>query len=613
MFLFFTIVFTISGFWFLKSLYFVHELGMSPHKKFILTASAGLALCLAALLATGRSIVKFTSVFLIYFLLSLLLYADVLYERYYDGILNLKLAGQAGQLGDVKDSILSLVYQTDYLYWADVPAVASVLIFCYWLKTEEVLKWQSRAIFAAGAAALIFTSFFPFKETFSDQYKVSLTGILPAHIYDFKQMTVNEAFANETFVGDKKKTENLQAYFRKNQELQKNSPYFGKFKGKNVIMVQAESLNVFPVGLTIDGAEITPNLDKLIKESQYYPNTYLQIGRGNTSDAEFVANNSIYPMAPKGVYNAFPENNYLSLGNILKGGGYTTSATHGNIPDFWNREAAYDKQGYETFYHKNHSNIASDEIIGMGISDESIFRQMTEIYASETKPFYSFIVSLTNHRPFVMPEEYRELDLPDRFDDTNTGHYLQSVHYFDKTLGLFIQDLKEKGLWDESIFVVYGDHYGPLPMDEKEINNLLGVPFDEKAQFNIPLIIHHPGQKDGTVNEVTASQMDIAPTITSLLGIEQPLIQFGKPLDTVTEGFAGFAYETTRYSFYSDKYDYAASHTGNFKSGKCIDNRSGKVTDVEACRENYEKLVQDIEWSSMFLENDLLLELFNKY
>ncbi|WLR55521.1 sulfatase-like hydrolase/transferase [Mesobacillus subterraneus] len=106
--------------------------------------------------------------------------------------------------------------------------------------------------------------------------------------------------------------------------------------------------------------------------------------------------------------------------------------------------------------------------------------------------FYNFIVTLTNHRPFGLPEEYQYLDLPERFDDTATGHYLQSVYYFDQALGKFIEDLKAEGIREDRIFVVYGDHYGPIPKDKKEIQKLLDVTFNEKERFRVPLIIHPP-------------------------------------------------------------------------------------------------------------------------
>lgn len=600
----------ISIIWALKNIYFVIELELNPHKKFLLLGALGLSLILISFLLWNKSKLNLFFVSLLYILLSILLYADVIYERYYDAILHINLLGQAGQVGDVIDSVISLIYITDWLYFIDIPFI---LIVFYWLYTKNkknlikktYVYWISVSL---GLSIILFTSFYPLKTTYSDQYMVSLTGILPSHIYTLSQDLNYRGHAKEQKNIDPELLKEIKSEFAKNQALQKQSPYFGKFRGKNIIIVQAESLNTFPIELKVNGIEITPNINKLISISNYYPNTFLQIGRGNTSDAEFVANNSIYPMASKGIYNQYPHNDYLSLANILKKAGYRTMATHGNVPEFWNRGEAYKGQGYQTFFHINHPLINNEEIIGLGISDESIFSQMVKLYKKD-RPFYNFIVTLTNHRPFELPKEYQFLDLPQEFEGTNTGNYLQSVHYFDYTIGKFIEQLKEADLWDETIFVLYGDHYGPLPKDKDEIKELLQIDFNEKTRFNIPLIIHHPNQTQGVVNNVIASQMDIYPTITSLLGIEENLIQFGQPLDVKKEGFVGFAYETTRYSFYSDKYDYIASHDGNFESGTCIDNKTNNKTNVKACSEGYNKIVKDIELSSFLLENNLIKSL----
>ncbi|WP_210366130.1 LTA synthase family protein [Bacillus sp. REN3] len=595
--------------WGLKTLYFVHELELVPHKKFILFASGGFSLALLSLLVLKKSKLSLIVASLLYILFNILLYADVVYERYYDAILHIELAGQANQVGEVFDSVISLIYKTDYAYWVDVPVV---LLCFFWFNRKmqgERKSFLSTAFFGTGVVMLLFTAFFPLKMTFSDQYMVSLTGVIPAHIYTASHSLLVDTAAGELVSEDSAKLKEIRSEFRKNQELQKLSPYYGKFKGKNLIMIQAESLNTFPIGLQVEGEEVTPHINELIAASHYYPKTYLQIGRGNTSDAEFVANNSLYPMSTKGIYKTYPQNDYQSLATVMKKLGYQTSAAHGNSPDFWNRRAAYGKQGFTDFYHNGHPLVDDRENIGMGISDESMFSQMVEVYKKSEKPFYNFIITLSVHRPFELPEEYQSLKLPDEFEGTSTGHYLQSVHYFDKAVGKFIADLKKEGLWDETIFVMYGDHYGLLPKDQHEVKNLLGVPFGEKEQFNVPLIIHHPGQSEGKVNEKTASQMDIYPTISSLLGIEEPLFQFGKPLDIKQEGFVGFAYETTKHTFYSGRYNYHASHKGTFEAGTCLDNKAGEATDLEACRPGYNKVVKDIETSSFILENNLIKEI----
>ncbi|MFY2156467.1 LTA synthase family protein [Cytobacillus firmus] len=596
--------------WAFKTFYFIYELELNPHKKLILLSSGGLGTAVTGLIVFRKKRVQTVLAFIVYLLLSFLLYADVLYERYYDAILNFQLVQQANQLGDVKDSIASLVYVSDIFYWIDIPAI--LLALYVFSRKERNLRNPliGSAMFAAGTAFILFAAFYPLKDTFSDQYKVSLTGILPAHIYDLSSTYHNLAAAKEITAEEKTELEILKDYFIGKQDLLKSSPYFGKFKGKNIIMVQAESLNDFPIGLKVNGEEITPHLNELISTSHYYPNIYLQIGRGNTSDAEFAANNSLYPIADLGVYKTYPKNNFLSLPQVLKKEGYATSAAHGNSPEFWNRRLSYPNQGFDNFYSTEHLKINEDEVIGMGVSDRSMFKQMIDIYKEEEKPFYSFIVSLTNHRPFDLPGKYQSLDLPAEFTDTLTGNYLQATHYFDQSIGYFIEKLKEEHIWDDSIFVVYGDHYGPIPKDKDEIDQLLGINFNQKEQFNVPMIIHHPGQTAAVKNEIIGSQLDIFPTLASLIGTEQPLAHLGASLDIKKEGFAGFAYETTPYSYYSGPYDYAASHNGVFQDGICTDNKTGEKVSVNACKKTYDQLVKDVQLSEFLLKNNLIGELF---
>ncbi|WP_053368305.1 LTA synthase family protein [Bacillus sp. FJAT-27245] len=596
--------------WTGKTLLFVKETELEPSYALIYLSSLGFAAIVASHLFIKRRPIAIISAITLYALASLLLYADVMYQRYYNAIIRIELLAQAGQLKDIRSSIISLISPRDVLYWIDVPLAA--LAFFFFVKKTAPVAWkkQGLAFLSAGLAIILTISLSAFKFTYSDQYKISRGGIIPAHLYDIGWNVYKKAYFKQALL-QKNSIEEIRNSFKSRQEIQKSSPYFGKFKGKNIIMVQAESLNTFPIGLRVEGEEVTPHLNKLISESHYYPNTYLQIGRGNTSDAEFVANNSLYPIGYIGAYKGYPTNEYLSLPEVLNQYGYSTSVTHGNSPEFWNRQEAYKSQGYGEFYYRGHPALKDDEIIGLGISDKSIFNQMAEMYKTENKPFFNFIVSLTSHRPFILEDKYQYLTLPTKLEGTATGNYLQSIRYFDEALGEFIAELKAENIWDDSIFVVYGDHYGPLPTDEEEIRSLLGINFDLKTRFNIPLIIHHPGQTEPVVNEGTGSQMDIYPTLTALLGIDDQLVQLGTTLDANHKRITGFAYETTRYSFFSDDYDYYASHEGVFEKGICIDNRTEKETDVQLCREGYDAIYKDIRISTLLLENDYVGRIFD--
>ena len=98
--------------------------------------------------------------------------------------------------------------------------------------------------------------------------------------------------------------------------------------------------------------EITPNLNRLIEKSIYFNNYYCETGLGGTSDAEFLANTSLYPIKAGSVYMKYPGNDYCSLPKIMKNLGYSTIAMHAYKPGFWNRSVMYPNLGFDEFYNK---------------------------------------------------------------------------------------------------------------------------------------------------------------------------------------------------------------------------------------------------------------------
>lgn len=87
----------------------------------------------------------------------------------------------------------------------------------------------------------------------------------------------------------------------------------------NLIVVQMESFQNFPINLTLNGQEVTPVLNKLAKEGFYFPHVFQQIGPGNTSDAEFMSNTSIYPTAAAAMSTSFGDRQLAESAAALAG------------------------------------------------------------------------------------------------------------------------------------------------------------------------------------------------------------------------------------------------------------------------------------------------------
>ncbi len=324
--------------------------------------------------------------------------------------------------------------------------------------------------------------------------------------------------------------------------------YFGLTKGMNLVVIQVEALQSFAIGTTYKGEEIAPNLNALIKnDSFYFDNYYYQVGAGNTSDAEFTVNNSLFSTEELGAYSRYTDNDYYGLPWLMKDQGYGTSVFHGNVPDFWNRDAAYVKQGFDVFYSSDKMDPNSerhDHAAKGGISDRSMFSQAADILSSSDSPFYSFIITLSTHNPFSVPPADRYIDADNPSPDL-VALYVQSVKYFDTTLGEFIDKLKENGLYEDTVFVIYGDHYAIsseitngkryAPVVSEEILNREFTYFD---WFNVPLIIHIPGMNKAETIHTVGGHVDVMPTLLNLFGIRNyKSVMFGHNLfDTDYKG-----------------------------------------------------------------------------
>ncbi len=354
---------------------------------------------------------------------------------------------------------------------------------------------------------------------------------------------------------------------------------------------------------------ITPVLNDLINnDSIYFSRFYEQAGWGNTSDAEFVSHNSFYPSTKTFSYKIYEENDFNTLPVLLKESGYSTIAFHGNLADIWNRENIYPAQGLDTFISLE--DFEQDELIGIGLSDGSLFRQSVEYLKNIVKPFYAFSITLTSHHPFTMEDQYKGLIINEPYQDTILENYLQTVHYLDKEIGNLIEMLKEEGLYEDSIIVIYGDHQG-LDMRNEEINELvssfLGKEYQEDEMFRVPLIIHMDNSNFLSEVTIAGGQIDFTPTIANLLGvrIESDRI-LGKDLLNIEQGFVAKQVHVARGSFIDNEKVFIMSNDGIFENSRAWYIESGETVNLDECREGYERALAEVNLSEYILENNLI-------
>ncbi|KUO50847.1 MAG: hypothetical protein APF76_01310 [Desulfitibacter sp. BRH_c19] len=537
-------------------------------------------------------------------ILSSIICIDIIYYNYFFTLAPAHSVFQVGQLGTVSASIFSQLRLQYLLFFTD-----TILLWRYYKsyskeKGKEVIIPNQKAkliivlVFFILTLSTLGLNYKTAKDT-EGNYTPHNLGVINYHLYDIVNLFTKSTLDND----------NAEALAEVITSDSVPKTGFRIAEDKNVIVIQAESVQSFVINREIDGQMITPVLNELIKnDSTYFSRFYEQAGWGNTSDAEFVSHNGFYPSTKNFSYKLYEENDFITLPMLLKERDYSTIAFHGNVPDFWNRSTIYPSQGLDKFISLE--DFEQDELIGIGLSDGSLFRQSIHYLQELTNPFYAFYITLTSHHPFTMEEQYKGLNISGPYKDTVLEDYLQTIHYLDKEIGNFIEMLKEEGLYEDSIIVIYGDHQG-LDMRNEEINDLLssflGKSYQEDEMFRVPLIIHMENSTLPKEISTAGGQIDFTPTIGNLLGVKiEPDKILGKDLLNIEQGFVAKQVHVARGSFIDDEKIFIMSNDGIFENSIAWNIQTREAVDIEECRAGYERALAEVNLSEYILENNLI-------
>ena len=475
-------------------------------------------------------------------LVTAIFFAAIMYFKYYGVIVTYHALEQVNQVTAVRNSVFSLMDPYYLLIFLDI-----IVLGYYFLRNKKGrdLKKQINRKGNTGRTGIVTVVFIislglclfnilPNKASMNEIKKAQEMGILSYETYTIfaneKTDIVNSRDITQDAINKLKGISNTG-----NPQLQTT------VKGKNLIILQLESFQTFLLGLKLDGQEVTPNLNRMMEDSLYFPNFYQMVGQGNTSDAEFVVNTSYY-IPPRGAATmAYVDKELPSLPRLLKENGYQTATFHTNDVEFWNRGELYSSLGWDHYY--DHKFFGDEDVFFFGASDEVLYNKTTDKLQEMSKggqPFYAQIISMSAHHPFTIPEEKYRMKLPERYEGTFVGDYVRAQNYADVAFGQFVDELKAKGLWDNSVIMIYGDHMGlpiySLDHDDKELmNEIYGHEYGYANMTNIPLIIHGGGNTEPQTLEQVGGEVDILPTAAGLLGVSlENHLHFGQNLLTET-------------------------------------------------------------------------------
>ena len=535
------------------------------------------------------------------FVLSFILYGNVVFYRFFDDFLTLPVLFQTSNFSDLGTSASAIMSWKDVFYFTDV----IVLIFIIklkptWFSLQNYTRANRRAYFLVATALVFFNLGLAESErpqlltrTFDREMLVKNIGTYNYHVYDIFLQSKSSA---QRALADGSELADIDNYVRASY-LEPDKEMFGVAKDKNLIIVSLESLQNFVINSEVNGQEITPFLNDFIGESYYFDQFYHQTQQGKTSDSEFILDNSLYPLNRGAVFFTHSGNEFESMTEKLGEHGYYTTAMHANNKSFWNRDIMYDSLGYERFYSLPDYDVTEENSVNWGMKDIPFFEQSVQHMQEMPQPFSAKMITLTNHYPFTLDEEDKLID-PYTSNDGTVNRYFQTVRYMDEAVKNFITDLKEAGLYENSIIVMYGDHYGISENHNKAMSQYLGkdiTPFVSTQLQQVPMIIHVPGQEGKTISKV-AGQIDLKPTIMHLLGIDTKKdIQFGS--DIFSDEHEDLAILRDG-RFITKDYVYAGE--------KCWNKETEEKTDMKFCEPYKERVNNELEYSDKIIYGDLL-------
>ena len=578
-------------------------------------------------------------------LLSIICVIHSLYYTYYSSFASVSLLATSTFVVDVGDAVVDQVLNfRDFIYlWQPF------FIYFYYIKEKKKFKnsgknksYSRRFSFLnmliSGIVLLIIAfcsmskvEWSRFGKMWNRESVLSSFGIYTYQINDIFQSLeprINNLFGHDTAY------RKVSDYYSNKGDTHKRNEYTGIFEGMNVVIIHAESLQTFALNKSFNGVEVTPFLNKLSKESIYFSNYYSEVGVGTSSDAEFTFSTSLMPSSNGTVFVNYFDRRYFSIQQSFKNKGYYVFSMHGNTGDFWNRATMHKNLGYDKFYSKSSFDI--NEVIGLGISDKSFFKQaipmIKEINEEQDQPFYGLLITLTNHTP------WGDLDLMDEYDttwtvdingeqvtrdylkETTLGSYFRSVHYMDQALEQFFHDMDAEGLLDNTVFVVYGDHDARI--SKKNYNLMYNYdPYTDKVKVegddgyvdyneyqyrldkNVPFIIWSKNKKISKEITTVTGMIDAEPILENLFGVDGNPYQLGN--DVLGNGAIDNVVTFVDGSYVTNRIYY------NGQNGD-IYSINGDAVDEEYVQRNSKYADEIIDISNDIITYDLIKEMEKK-
>lgn len=453
-------------------------------------------------------------------------FCNVFYARFFHQYLNWSSIGQAGNLSDasVVNSMLAEFHTIDLYY--PIMAILFFWIFIRWRghnTTSKSLRTIILTWLICATLGIIVHVSYIFHPHYGVVYALEKTMFTPEkmdsmwpnwtvfHKGFFRRLVVDQLTRDSEIKLTKEQIEEIEkAYSDHSQRVTKRT---APDHIKNVIFILVESYLSVTSDLIVDGKEITPNLNKLKHDSTVYFNSHMRpnVSIGESADGQFIYMAGLLPLHSEITVSKAKRDTIIGLPEQMKKifpdlKSYTLIPTN---PSLWEQQPMTEAYGFDNLYSMIDYQAEIDRENDGFLSDGMIFNYASFKDKSIQQPYFSLILTMSMHQPYDAFEEHgfevTDKNLPQRYKN-----YLNSCHFFDMQIGKYFEELKAKGLYDNSLIIIVSDHDArPRYLD-----------MEGKISDDIPIYIINGGFNPSEAWDGECNQLDVYTTILDIMGID---------------------------------------------------------------------------------------------
>jgi lipoteichoic acid synthase len=454
-------------------------------------------------------------------------FCNVFYARFFHQYLNWSSIGQAGNLTDtsVVNSMLAELAPIDLFF-----PLMSILFCCTYFhyRNKDITHNSLRTIgltwFICATIGLAAHALYVFHPNYGFVYELEKTMFTPAkmdsmwpnwtvfHKGFFRKMVLEQFTRNQVVKLTKEQVLEIEKeYLDHSQRITQRT---ASDSIQNLIFILVESYLSVTSDLIVDGKEITPNLNRLKHDSTVYYNGHMRpnVSIGESADGQFLYMAGLLPLHSEITVSKAKRNRLIGLPEQWKKRfpKLTSMTIIPTNPSLWEQKPMTDAYSFENLYSMidYQAEMKDNEDNGF-LTDGMIFKYASYKDDSNTQPFVSLILTMSMHQPYDACQEHgftlSDKNLPQRYKN-----YLTSCHYTDIQIGKYLETLKQKGLYDNSLIVIVADHDARARYLDME----------GKISDDIPIFIINGGFNPADAWQGKCNQLDVYTTILDIMGID---------------------------------------------------------------------------------------------